>query len=173
MAELDLVYNTQLEESNRELGAESFTGPVINGGAMNGGAMNGGAMNSGAMNGGAMNSGAMNHALDDEVDKTINKLKNNIQKQKKLNSLKQELKNTSDEPSSVSDKYVRCKKDMYKLFIMALIILLGLSMNDIIKFYLNKYLINNELTNNNEMYLRLAVPLSVLFLIWTVKALTK
>ena len=171
MAELDLVYNTQLEESNRELGAESFTGPVINGGAMN--AMNGGAMNGGAMNGGAMNGGAMNHELDDEVDKTINKLKNNIQKQKKLNSLKQELKNTSDEPSSVSDKYVRCKKDMYKLFIMALIILLGLSMNDIVKFYLNKYLINNELSNNNEMYLRLAVPLSVLFLIWTVKALTK
>ena len=45
-------------------------------------------------------------------------------------------------------------------------------MNDIVKFYLNKYLINNELSNNNEMYLRLAVPLSV-FLIWTVKALTK
>ena len=105
MAELDLVYNTQLEESNRELGAESFTGPVINGGAMNGGAMNGG-----AMNGGAMNGGAMNHALDDEVDKTINKLKITY-KTKEINSLKQELR-IIDEPSSVSDKYVRCKKDV-------------------------------------------------------------
>ena len=46
-------------------------------------------------------------------------------------------------------------------------------MNDIIKYYLGKYVMNNDLTNNNELYLRLSVPLSVLLLIWTMKALSK
>jgi len=158
----------------------------MNGGAMNGGAMNGGAMNGGAamngmggsMNGGAamngmggsMNGGAQ---LDDEVDKTINKLKNNIQKQKTLNNLKQELKKSGDESTSVVDRYVRSKRDVAKLFVMALLVLLALSMNDIVKYYLGKYIMTNDLTNNNELYLRLSVPLSVLLLIWTMKALSK
>ena len=47
------------------------------------------------------------------------------------------------------------------------------SMNDIVKYYLSKYILNNDLTNNNELYLRISIPLSVLFLIWTMKALTK
>jgi hypothetical protein len=148
----------------------------MNGGGMNGGGMNGGG---GGMNGG----GAMNgmggsiqqeEGLNDEVDKTINKLKTNIQKQKTLNNLKHELKKSNDDPSySIVDKYARSKKDVNKLFLMALLILLGLSMNDIVKFYLSKYIMNNDLTNNNEIYLRLSIPLSVLLLIWTMKALSK
>ena len=165
----------------REINMEQFGGSNngMNGGAMNGGAMNGGAaMNGGGMNGGAaMNGmgGSMNGntELDDEVDKTINKLKNNIQKQKTLNNLKQELKKNGDEPTSMVDRYVRSKRDVAKLFVMALLVLLALSMNDIVKYYLGKYIMNNDLTNNNELYLRLSVPLSVLLLIWTMKALSK
>ena len=71
------------------------------------------------------------------------------------------------------DRYVKSKKDVYKLFVMALLVLLALSMNDIVKYYLSKYIMNNDLTNNNELYLRISIPLSVLFLIWTMKALTK
>ena len=186
MADLNQVYGMQEEEVMREINMEQFGGSNngMNGGAMNGGAMNGGAMNGGAaMNGGGMNGGAAmngmggsmngNTELDDEVDKTINKLKNNIQKQKTLNNLKQELKKNGDEPTSMVDRYVRSKRDVAKLFVMALLVLLALSMNDIIKYYLGKYIMNNDLTNNNELYLRLSVPLSVLLLIWTMKALSK
>jgi len=181
MADLNQVYGMQEEEVMREINMEQFGGSNngMNGGAMNGGAMNGGvAMNGGGMNGGAaMNGmgGSMNGntELDDEVDKTINKLKNNIQKQKTLNNLKQELKKNGDEPTSMVDRYVRSKRDVAKLFVMALLVLLALSMNDIIKYYLGKYIMNNDLTNNNELYLRLSVPLSVLLLIWTMKALSK
>ena len=181
MADLNQVYGMQEEEVMREINIEQFGGSNngMNGGAMNGGAMNGGvAMNGGGMNGGAaMNGmgGSMNGntELDDEVDKTINKLKNNIQKQKTLNNLKQELKKNGDEPTSMVDRYVRSKRDVAKLFVMALLVLLALSMNDIVKYYLGKYIMNNDLTNNNELYLRLSVPLSVLLLIWTMKALSK
>ena len=192
MADLNQVYGMQEEEVMREINMEQFggsnngmnggamnggamNGGAMNGGAINGGAMNGGAMNGGAMNGGAMNGGAMNGGaqLDDEVDKTINKLKNNIQKQKTLNNLKQELKKSGDESTSVVDRYVRSKRDVAKLFVMALLVLLALSMNDIVKYYLGKYIMTNDLTNNNELYLRLSVPLSVLLLIWTMKALSK
>ena len=181
MADLNQVYGMQEEEVMREINMEQFGGSNngMNGGAMNGGAMNGGvAMNGGGMNGGAaMNGmgGSMNGntELDDEVDKTINKLKNNIQKQKTLNNLKQELKKNGDEPTSMVDRYVRSKRDVAKLVVMALLVLLALSMNDIIKYYLGKYIMNNDLTNNNELYLRLSVPLSVLLLIWTMKALSK
>ena len=173
MAELNQVFGLPEDFSQEQNG--------MNGGGMNGGGMNGG----GAMNGGGggMNGGgAMNgmggsiqqeEGLNDEVDKTINKLKQNIQKQKTINSLKNEWKKTGDEPSSMVDRYVKSKKDVYKLFVMALLVLLALSMNDIVKYYLSKYIMNNDLTNNNELYLRISIPLSVLFLIWTMKALTK
>ena len=185
MAELSQVYGLGVEQYAAEQVEPPSTTSPMNGGGMNGGAMNGGmnggamngAMNGGAMNGGAMNGGSMNggemNELDDEVDKTINKLKNNIQKQKTLNNLKQELKKGGDESTSMMDKYGRSKKDVSKLFLMSLLVLLGLSMNDIVKYYLAKYIMNNELTNNNELYLRLSIPLSILLLVWTIKALSK
>ena len=52
------------------------------------------------------------------------------------------------------DRYARSKKDVNKLVLMALLVLLALSMNDIIKYYLGKYVMNNDLTNNNELYFR-------------------
>jgi hypothetical protein len=177
MAELNQVYGLQEEEIMRDVNIENMSGgsnQPQNNTAMNGG---GGMHNGPTMNGGAaMNGmgGNMNDGLEDEVDKTINKLKTNIQKQKTLNNLKHELKKSNDDPSySIVDKYARSKKDVNKLFLMALLILLGLSMNDIVKFYLSKYIMNNDLTNNNEIYLRLSIPLSVLLLIWTMKALSK
>ena len=48
-----------------------------------------------------------------------------------------------------------------------------LSMNDLIKTYLGKYLLSNDLTDKNEMYLRLSVPLTIYFVIWTMKAFSK
>ena len=72
---------------------------------------------------------------------------------------------------SIIDKFIKRKKDMVKLLCLSLIILLALSMNDIIKVYLNKYILGNELTQNKEFYTRVGVPLCVFLVLWTFKAL--
>ena len=82
-----------------------------------------------------------------ETDAAIEKIQKQIEKQKKINELKKELKSNND---SIIDKFIKRKKDMVKLLCLSLIILLALSMNDIIKVYLNKYILGNELTQNKE-----------------------
>ena len=78
-----------------------------------------------------------------ETDAAIEKIQKQIEKQRKINELKKELKSNND---SIIDKFIKRKKDMVKLLCLSLIILLALSMNDIIKVYLNKYILGNELT---------------------------
>ena len=107
------------------------------------------------------------------IDNTIEKLENQIKKQKKINSLKQEMKKQTNEPTSLLDSYVKRKKDMYKIVLIAMLIVLALSTHDIIKYYLSKYIHSNDLTSRNELYIRLSVPLGVCLLIWTMKALNK
>ena len=101
-----------------------------------------------------------------ETDAAIEKIQSHINKQKKINELKKELKKND----SIVDNYIKRKKDMIKLFSLSLLILLALSMNDIIKTYLNKYILSNEITKNKEFYTRIAVPLTIYFVMWTLKA---
>ena len=108
-----------------------------------------------------------------EVDAVIEKMQERIDKQKKINELKEEMKKTKTNNDSIIDRYLKKKKDVLKLFALALLILLALSMNDLIKTYLGKYLLSNDLTDKNEMYLRLSVPLTIYFVIWTMKAFSK
>jgi len=109
---------------------------------------------------------------DKDVDETITKLKNHIENQKKINTLKEELKNSKNN-DSIIDKYIRKKKDMLKLFVMVLLVLLAFCLHDVIKVYLNKYILSKDLTNKEELYLRLAIPLTIYFVIWSIKAFSK
>ena len=108
-----------------------------------------------------------------EVDAVIVKMQEKIDKQKKINELKEEMKKTKTNNDSIIDRYLKKKKDVLKLFALALLILLALSMNDLIKTYLGKYLLSNDLTDKSEMYLRLSVPLTIYFVIWSMKAFSK
>ena len=108
-----------------------------------------------------------------EVDVVIEKMQERIDKQKKINELKEEMKKTKSNNDSIIDRYLKKKKDVLKLFALALLILLALSMNDLIKTYLGKYLLGNDLTDKNEMYIRLSIPLTIYFVIWTMKAFSK
>ena len=108
-----------------------------------------------------------------EVDAVIEKMQERIDKQKKINELKEEMKKTKSNNDSIIDRYLKKKKDVLKLFALALLVLLALSMNDLIKTYLGKYLLSNDLTDKNEMYLRLSIPLTIYFVIWTMKAFSK
>ena len=108
-----------------------------------------------------------------EVDLVIEKMQERIDKQKKINELKEEMKKTKSNNDSIIDRYLKKKRDVLKLFALALLVLLALSMNDLIKTYLGKYLLGNDLTDKNEMYLRLSIPLTIYFVIWTMKAFSK
>ena len=108
-----------------------------------------------------------------EVDAVIEKMQEKIEKQKKLNELKDEMKKAKNNNESIIDRYIKRKKDVLKLFSLALLILLALSLNDVIKTYLGKYILGNDITEKNEMYLRLAIPLTIYFVIWTIKAFSK
>lgn len=108
-----------------------------------------------------------------EVDAVIEKMQEKIEKQKKLNELKDEMKKAKNNNESIIDRYIKRKKDVLKLLSFALLILLALSLNDVIKSYLGKYILGNDITEKNEMYLRLAIPLTIYFVIWTIKAFSK
>lgn len=103
-----------------------------------------------------------------ETDAAIERIQKEIEKQNKINELKKKLKSNND---SIIDKFIKRKKDMVKVLCLALIVLLALSINDIIKVYLSKYILGNELTQNKEFYTRIGVPLTVFLLLWTFKAL--
>ena len=83
------------------------------------------------------------------------------------------MKKAKNNNESIIDRYIKRKKDVLKLFSLALLILLALSLNDVIKTYLGKYILGNDITEKNEMYLRLAIPLTIYFVIWTIKAFSK
>jgi len=103
-----------------------------------------------------------------ETDAAIERIQKEIEKQNKINELKKKLKSNND---SIIDKFIKRKKDMVKVLCLALIVLLALSINDIIKVYLSKYILGNELTQNKEFYTRIGVPLTVFLLLWAFKAL--
>ena len=88
-----------------------------------------------------------------EVDAVIEKMQERIDKQKKINELKEEMKKTKTNSDSIIDRYLKKKKDVLKLFALALLVLLALSMNDLIKTYLGKYLLSNDLTDKMKCIL--------------------
>lgn len=106
------------------------------------------------------------------VDKTIQKLQNQIQKQKQVNNLKKEVfKQNNGGDTHTIGGYVKTKKDMYKIIMIVLVIVVALLLNDTIKYYLNKYILSSDLTSKNEICLRASVILIIFLVIWTIKAL--
>ena len=68
------------------------------------------------------------------------------------------------------DKLFGKKRDFFKFIQLALIIVLGLSIHFIIKFYLQTYLNQSDLSVERQLVLRLLYPLGILFILWNMKA---
>ena len=68
------------------------------------------------------------------------------------------------------DRLANKKWEVFKLFIMALIIVLGLSLHNVANHYLDKYIGNAFLTEFQEIAVRLAYPVAIILFIWIVKA---
>ena len=69
------------------------------------------------------------------------------------------------------DRIVNKKWEVFKLFVMALIIMLGLSMHNVSTHYLDKYIGSAFLSTNQEAIVRVAYPTTIILFIWLIKAL--
>jgi hypothetical protein len=69
------------------------------------------------------------------------------------------------------DRMIISKNDVIKLAAFSLVILLGISFDKIISYYLNKYLSDNIFTTIQEFIVRLAYPIAVFLLLWIIKSL--
>lgn len=70
---------------------------------------------------------------------------------------------------SIVARYVHKKKEIIKLVVMALVVLLALSAHNFIDHYLMNYIRQADLTQRKEMLTRLGYPVSVLLSIWSAK----
>ena len=77
------------------------------------------------------------------------------------------------ENESLIDRFVSKKKEVFKLVIMALTILLAISIHYVMSDLIKNYMVNNDLTNNQEFTTRIAYPITVLLIIWVFKVFNK
>ena len=93
--------------------------------------------------------------------------------QEQLQQLQIELNNQKKQKKqdNIVDKYISKKKDVLKLFLMALTILLAFSMHYLIIDLIKNYSLTNDLSSGRELFVKLAYPISVLMVIWTIKVI--
>ena len=68
------------------------------------------------------------------------------------------------------NRIVDKKWEVFKLFVMALIIMLGLSLHGVADYYLQKYIGSAFLSVKQEVVVRIAYPVAIILFIWIVKA---
>jgi hypothetical protein len=92
-----------------------------------------------------------------------------------LNELKKQQAITANmqEQTGYIDRLFSKKKDMLKVFQLALIIVLAMSIHFVIDHYLRNYIKNNDFTFEREMLIRLLYPFALLFILWNMKAFVK
>ena len=69
------------------------------------------------------------------------------------------------------DKLGNNKNEIYKLFLFALVILLAISIDKFLFFYIKSYLDENIINSTNEFLYRLSYPVSILVILWILKSI--
>ena len=73
-------------------------------------------------------------------------------------------------PDSFWDRLAYKRWDVVKLFVLALIVVLALSIDKLLTFYLEGYVAKSFLSATNEFLARLSYPVAILLIIWIIKA---
>ena len=82
------------------------------------------------------------------------------------------IKKTQRNPEySFWDRMVLSKNDVIKLVVFSLIIVLGISIEKLLFFYVNQYLTENLLSPMQDFLVRLSIPVSVILFLWIIKSL--
>jgi hypothetical protein len=98
-------------------------------------------------------------------DQKLHLLSNEILKQKEMFQ--------QNRQTGYFDKLLSKKKDIIKLVIFALMFLFAISVHYFLKHYLKSYIEENALTAGKEFLIRLLYPVSILLLLWNIKAFSK
>jgi hypothetical protein len=69
------------------------------------------------------------------------------------------------------DRMVMSRREVMKLFILSIVIILGISLEKIGCHYINQYLSSNDLTNIQELLVRFSFPIIVFIILWIIKSL--
>jgi hypothetical protein len=69
------------------------------------------------------------------------------------------------------DRMSMKKTEVVKLALFSLVIVLGISIDRMITYYLSKYIGDNILTDFQELLLRLSYPIAIFLLLWIFKAI--
>jgi hypothetical protein len=69
------------------------------------------------------------------------------------------------------DRMVMSRREVMKLFILSIVIILGISLEKIGSHYVNQYLSSNDLTNVQELLVRLSFPIIIFIILWIIKSL--
>jgi len=69
------------------------------------------------------------------------------------------------------DRMVMSRREVMKLFILSLVIILGISLEKIGCHFINQYLSSNDLTTIQEVLVRFSFPIIVFIILWIIKSL--
>jgi len=69
------------------------------------------------------------------------------------------------------DRMIMSKREVLKLFILSIVIILGTSLEKIGYHYISTYISSNDLTTFQELMVRLAFPIVVFIILWIIKSL--
>ena len=69
------------------------------------------------------------------------------------------------------DRMVMSRSDVIKLAVFSLVIVLGISIDRIGTYYINKYLTDNEYSYIQEFLIRLSYPIIIFIILWIIKSL--
>lgn len=101
------------------------------------------------------------------ADQKLHLLSSEFQKQREM------FENSKGQNAGYLDKLILKKKDVTKLIVFSLVILLALSLHDVISTFVKNYIEDAELTPTKAWSLRLMYPVLVLFVLWNIKTFMK
>jgi FtsZ-interacting cell division protein ZipA len=84
---------------------------------------------------------------------------------------KQQVYQQRNPEYSFWDRMVLSRNDVFKLVLLAFVIVLGISIFSIGNHYLNQYLSDNILSSTQEFIVRISYPILIFILLWIIKSL--
>ena len=69
------------------------------------------------------------------------------------------------------DRMIMSKREVMKLFILSIVIILGISIEKVGFHYLSSYISSTDLTSTQEFLIRVSFPVIVFLLLWIIKSL--
>ncbi len=96
----------------------------------------------------------------------------------KLHLLSMELRKQKDQldkskENSYLDKMLSKKKDVMKLLLFALVILLAISIHYVVDVYIRRFIDENVLSSGKEFAFRILYPFLILLILWNMKVFNR